>query len=434
MSTIRDYHNTGDDSNLAIDDTRWLAQSFTAASTYVIKSVKLKLWRDPSIAPGTITVSLRIAGNGDYKPYYGDIVSGTTNGDTLPTTEGAAEWREITFTSDYLVKTGDKLAIVVGCSVASDPLKLREGSTYAGGLMSFSDDSGSTWTADSAKDLMFEIYGDDGYILKQNNYDGGLNNGYTVIDSTSEYEGAIFMADSDYNLVAVSLWVWKYNYSGTPGTLTVAIRATSGGLPTGSNLATSSINATNVFGAYSYGQGYNFILSTPVALTNGETYAIIIYADAVSGSSDAIRFGRDGLAGGSYVSSSDSGSSWSKTDNIIYPCITFREPDYEDIAASGGGTSGGSANLRVITYEDIAAEGGGTSGGTAVLDSYTPVEITAEGGGTSGGTAILGKIYQLIATGGGTSKCVGVLRRQRYYRIQRKILLICNNKVYYENR
>jgi hypothetical protein len=45
---------------------------------------------------------------------------------------------------------------------------------------------------------------------------------------------------------------------------------------------------------------------------------------------------------------------------------------YEDLAATGGGTSGGSAVISFIAYEDLAATGGGTSGGSAVISAAYP--------------------------------------------------------------
>ena len=155
-----DYYNTGDDASAQASNTRWIAQTFTASITYSINSVKLKLWRDVTLAPGIVTASIRATTSG--LPSGTDLCSGTTDGDTLPTTAGTAEWREITFGSPANLTSGTVYSIVLRCAGSgSYPLNWRSDNsspTYSGGSYCYSSDSGSSWTALTSADMMFETY------------------------------------------------------------------------------------------------------------------------------------------------------------------------------------------------------------------------------------------------------------------------------------
>ena len=161
MSTLCEYYNTGDDGTGFIYGAIWKAQTFTPATAHKITSVKLKLYRHN--LPGTVTVSIR-ATDADGKPTGSDLCSGTTDGDTLPT-GSPYEWREITLGSGYNLSANTRYAIVVRAPSADGSNYLRwrwDGSspTYAGGSSGYSSDSGSTWTLDTAYDLMFEDWGE----------------------------------------------------------------------------------------------------------------------------------------------------------------------------------------------------------------------------------------------------------------------------------
>lgn len=157
---LKDYYNSGDDGNFQINNTAWKAQTFLTTSAYDIASVKLKLWRSPTNAPGTVTVE--IWGITSTKPDNTKIyATGTTNGDTLPTTSGAAEWREITFSTPYSLSDATLYSIVVYCSgTGSASLNWRSDavSSYTDGKGAFSSNSGSTWTLYANADAMFETY------------------------------------------------------------------------------------------------------------------------------------------------------------------------------------------------------------------------------------------------------------------------------------
>lgn len=166
-----DYYNTGDvGAGGDFNNTRWTAQTFTVAETFVIQSVKLKLYRTAS-DPGIITVSIRnTAAN---KPIGDDLIYGTTDGDTL-TVDTDGEWRTITFNTQRELPIGTTFAIVIRCTGTDTtpyPVKWRVNvdSDYEGGRYNYSADSGVTWTlyhdTPDASDFMFECWGDADLVL-----------------------------------------------------------------------------------------------------------------------------------------------------------------------------------------------------------------------------------------------------------------------------
>lgn len=154
---LKDYYNTNEDGEYSVYGANWEAQSFTASSNYDIKAIKLKLWRFST--PGIITVSIR-ATDGSGHPTGADLISGTTDGDTL-TSSSPGEWREIIFSTTYSLVSGTKYAIVMRAVGPPGIVYWRaDGSTptYANGSREESSDSGSIWTTRTGVDFMFEIH------------------------------------------------------------------------------------------------------------------------------------------------------------------------------------------------------------------------------------------------------------------------------------
>ena len=157
MSSLYENYITGDDGTANTDSTNWDSQTFTPSTAHTITSVKLKLWRQTT--PGTVTVSIRATSGG--LPTGADLVSGTTDGNTLPTSAGAAEWREITFGAGTSLAASTKYAICVRAAAQWANLRYDQTSpTYADGNRAFSSNSGTDWTAVAGTDLMFEEWGD----------------------------------------------------------------------------------------------------------------------------------------------------------------------------------------------------------------------------------------------------------------------------------
>jgi hypothetical protein len=125
--------------------------------------------------------------------------------------------------------------------------------------------------------------------------------------------GQTFQYSEKFNLTKVSLYITKV---GSPsGDFIVSIRQTSGGKPTGSDLVSVSITASSVSTSYTW---YNFTMN--IVLNATTTYAIV--ARCPSGdASNKINWYRtttDVYAGGSYVSSTDGGSSWTITSSYDF--------------------------------------------------------------------------------------------------------------------
>lgn len=158
MANLYEYYNTGDDGGRVtwsgVGDT---AQTFTPQVSHRITSVKLKLYRVGS--PGTLTVGIRATAGG--QPTGGDLVSGTTNGNTLPTAS-PYEWREITLGAGYNLVAGTQYAIVL--QVGGDASNYvvwrwdKTSPTYAGGFLCAG--SGESWTQYPDYDMMFEDWGE----------------------------------------------------------------------------------------------------------------------------------------------------------------------------------------------------------------------------------------------------------------------------------
>ncbi len=161
MATKYEYYTAGQDGNYEFfEGVYWTAQTFkVGAVAHSITSVKLQMFRAGS--PGTITVGIR-AVDGSGHPTGADLTSGTTNGNTL-TTNSAGELREVAVT-ELALSPNTTYAIVIRAPSgnASNFANLNEdGSspTYADGNLENSSNSGGSWTARTAGDGMFEVWG-----------------------------------------------------------------------------------------------------------------------------------------------------------------------------------------------------------------------------------------------------------------------------------
>lgn len=156
-ATLRDYYNTGDNSYSL--NTAPNGQTFTTTESYILTSVKLKLYRDAT-APGTLTVN--IYATSEELPTGGVLASGTTNGNTL-TENTDGEWREITLTSSYALVSGTKYAIVLATNANAGFRYYSMPETYEGGDYVYFDDP--NWVVYGGADWMFETWGTDAYVF-----------------------------------------------------------------------------------------------------------------------------------------------------------------------------------------------------------------------------------------------------------------------------
>lgn len=161
MAELFEYYNVGDDDYANAYLQRWYAQTFTPATAHKITSVKLLLYRLGS--PGTLTVCIK-ATDADGHPIGADLCSGTANGNTLPT-DSPYEWREITLGDGADLDADTKYAIILKALEGAPDNDVRwrvnwYAGAYPGGCYEFSNTSGESWTSYTARDFMFEEWGE----------------------------------------------------------------------------------------------------------------------------------------------------------------------------------------------------------------------------------------------------------------------------------
>ncbi len=128
---------------------------------------------------------------------------------------------------------------------------------------------------------------------------------------------------------------------GSPGTVTVSIRATAGGLPTGADLCSGTIDG-NTFTTDVAGALYEITLGAGTLLAVATLYAIVVRATAGDNTNYIFWMGTvlSGYAGGTAPNSTNSGVNW--TDNATYDCA-FEDWGYlssYDVTATDGVTLG----------------------------------------------------------------------------------------------
>lgn len=129
--------------------------------------------------------------------------------------------------------------------------------------------------------------------------------------ATGYYCAQIFTAASDHNVTSIKIKAFRI---GTIGNLTLSIRATSGGLPTGSDLASGNIDVSALTTS-STGAVIEATMGTPCNLTSGVVYAIVVKGDWTPSTSNNCpwRCLNAGSIANGNVGSAD-GSSWSVRD------------------------------------------------------------------------------------------------------------------------
>ena len=134
-----------------------------------------------------------------------------------------------------------------------------------------------------------------------------------------------FTTTSAYTISSVKLLVARL---GTPGNLTVSIRATAAGKPTGGDLATVTVDPSS-FTTDSAGLWVEFTFTVPYALLNATVYAII--ARTATGDNDNRVYWRADISSPSYSGgqsgvSIDSGSSWVMLSSVDKMFETWGSP------------------------------------------------------------------------------------------------------------
>ena len=158
MIKLYERYNTGDNATTTVYGANWLSETFTPATAHKVAQFRLKLIAVNNC--GTITVSLQ-ATDANGKADGTDLITKTVAQAALPI--GDADWEDIDFT------TFQRVDNVVYAIVVKAPdgyignylgVRYHDAGTYTGGSMFTSSDSGSTWTAQSSYDIMFEDWGE----------------------------------------------------------------------------------------------------------------------------------------------------------------------------------------------------------------------------------------------------------------------------------
>jgi len=145
------------------------------------------------------------------------------------------------------------------------------------------------------------------FAVKKDYYITGDDDLWTF-DSVGEWLAQTFTPSLNYNASSVKVKLYR---AGDPGNLTISLRATSAGVPTGSDLegATAVVDASTTFSTGT-STWVTFELSSTVPLTAETMYAVVIRES----SSGDCKWWMDGssptYSGGASCVSGDGGNSW----------------------------------------------------------------------------------------------------------------------------
>lgn len=144
-----------------ISSTTWVAQTFTAGSSYTLGSVVLNLSKIPGYT-GNAYVKIK-AVDGTGKPTGADLALGVITPSEIPL-YATFSWVTCDFSSPVALTSGTKYAIIVKGGSSSPYLcwAYKDGSgsdPYAGGSTYATTDSGATWAAGTVNvDYLFKTY------------------------------------------------------------------------------------------------------------------------------------------------------------------------------------------------------------------------------------------------------------------------------------
>jgi hypothetical protein len=163
----------------------------------------------------------------------------------------------------------DLIEVVAGTEVFTE-----DGEEYFGGSIDSLREMCPNLFADS---IVAPEFDDTGLVLDSH----VAGDDMTYVTYGVNWYAQTFTTQTAYEMKGVEL---KMLRSGNPGVVTVSVRATAGGLPTGVDLASGTTNG-NVLTTVTAGDWYEipfttFASGTSVSLTFGTTYAIIVRATA----------------------------------------------------------------------------------------------------------------------------------------------------------
>lgn len=182
-------------------------------------------------------------------------------------------------------------------------------------------------------------------------YTTGGSASSSIFDTT--WVAQTFTASKNYTIDNVKLSISR---QGSPGTLTVSIKATSAGLPTGADLTSGTINGNSLDTSAAWVE----INLTDYALSSGTKYAIVCRATSGDASNKVIWAATNpgGYANGDTCESGDSGSSWGANtlDSLFetYEASTTSIKTVNGLAYASVKTVNGLAVASVKTINGLA--------------------------------------------------------------------------------
>lgn len=207
-------------------------------------------------------------------------------------------------------------------------------------------------------------------------YNTGDDN-QSLMSSASVWFAQSFIASESYDAALVKIKIFKD--AGVTGTMTVSIRAASGDNPTGGDLASGTLDLSTVTDTSAPGDWYEITLSSPVSLTMGNQYAIVVRDDTALASYWRGDFSSPTLANGSSRFSTNSGSTWMAYGSGDFMFEIHTGASYIDLSASIEDTSEISGTLEIDMYIALSANLEDTSeiSGTLTIGINWKADITA---------------------------------------------------------
>lgn len=208
-----------------------------------------------------------------------------------------------------------------------------------------------------------------------------------------------FTASATYSISSVKLKLFRQN---SPGTVTVSIRGTDGaGKPTGADIdGVTGTTYGNTLTTDTAGEWREITFSSPILLTSGEQYAIVVRAlagDLTNRAGWRMDTTLPSYAGENGASSSNSGSTWTLYADYDMMFETWGDSTEKELVGSLAGASGLSGSL--IRTLALAGSLTGISGLSGAL--YIPeVKLTGSLAGVSG---LAGSLNYLASISGSFS-------------------------------
>lgn len=184
------------------------------------------------------------------------------------------------------------------------------------------------------------------YVSGTNNVTASIPSLWTNSAGALDFYGTVWMGQTftpgeSFTIDTVNLKMYRV---GSPGTITVGIRATSGGDPTGADLTAGTTDGNTL--TTGTGGEWRTIDLTNYALSADTMYAIVVRAAAGNSSNKGLwRLDTTGgFSGGEATQSGDGGSSWS---TIAGDDFTFDIPGGTAASVTATGVSSGSHDVVV---------------------------------------------------------------------------------------